>query len=111
VEPVFLQGPFPKDALTHELIEHDDCGGVSKRYPVHPVEESHRKRPLAELAGGNHLVVDQIRRHARQGQIAALLSNDLVPRSKRDAVGEPFDGHRIAVAHMRGDRRAHVNKL
>ena len=71
-----------------------------------PAEDQLRGAPC-----GNHLVVDQIGRHARQRQVAALLSNDLVPCGKRDAVRESFDGHRIAVVHMRGDRRAHVHKL
>ena len=59
----------------------------------------------------DHLVVDKIGCHSRQGQIAALLPNDLVPRSERDAVSEPFNGDGIAIVHMRGDRRAHINEL
>ena len=62
-------------------------------------------------ACSDHLVVHQIGRHSRQRQIASPLSNDLVPGRKRDAVGEPFDCHRIAVVHMRGDRRVHINEL
>jgi hypothetical protein len=66
---------------------------------------------LLGAACGNHLVVDKIGRHSRQGQIAALLSNDLVTSRKRDAVGEPLNGNGVAVVHMRGDRRTHVDEF
>ena len=69
------------------------------------------KDQLLGAACSDHLVVHEIGRHSRQRQIASPLSNDLVPRGKRDAVGKSFNCHRIAVVHMRGDRRVHINEL
>ena len=60
---------------------------------------------------GNHLVVDEIRCHAGERQVATLLADDLVPRSERDAVGESFDCNRIAVVDVRGDRVVHAVEL
>ena len=67
-----------------------------------------------ELAGdarGDHLVVDDVRRHAGQGQVAPALADDLVPGREADEVGEALDGHGVAVAHEVGDRVAHRRDL
>ena len=62
---------------------------------------------LLRAARRNHLVVDQVRRQAAQGQVAAPLANDLVTCGKRDQVGEPFDHDDVAVAHVPRDGILH----
>ena len=66
---------------------------------------------LRGAAGGDHLVVDEVGCHAGQGEVAALLSNDLVTGCKRDAVREPLNGNGVTVVHMRGNGRAHVDEF
>ena len=60
-----------------------------------------------ELAGGAHpdqLVVDQVRRHPDQRQVAPSLPDQLVPRGLGNEVREPFEGDGIPVANELGDR-------
>ena len=63
-----------------------------------------------ELAGDacrDHLVVDHVRRHPRQGQVASALADDLVACRERDEMREAFDRDRVAVAHDVADRVGH----
>ena len=48
----------------------------------------------------DHLVVNQIRSHANQREVAPPLANQLVPRGKRYQVRESFQRHGIAVVHQ-----------
>ena len=50
------------------------------------------------------MIVDQIGRHADQGQIAAALPDNLVTRGKRNQVSEALQGDDIAVANDFLDR-------
>ncbi len=70
-----------------------------------------REDELARDAGGDHLVVDQIRRQATQGQVALALANDLVSRGESNEVREALDRDGIAVAHQLTDRVAHRRNL
>ena len=55
------------------------------------------KNDLAGAAGRHHLIVDQVRRGARQHQVLAPLADDLMPGGKGDQVGKPGGVHAIAV--------------
>ena len=66
---------------------------------------------LAGDAGRDHLVVDEVGRHARQGQVALALADDLVPGGEADEVREALDGHGVAVADEVRDRVAHRGDL
>ena len=65
-----------------------------------------REGQLARAAHADHLVVDQVRRHADQVQVAPALADDLVPGGERDQVGEAFQRDARAVGDVRGDRLA-----
>ncbi|MNP62146.1 hypothetical protein D3C76_1573980 [compost metagenome] len=52
---------------------------------------------LAGATGADQLVVDQVRSHAHQGQVALALTDDLVAGGSRDQVGETFEGDGIAI--------------
>jgi len=58
-----------------------------------------REDQLRHAARANHLVVDDVRRQAHHGQVAAPLTDDLVPRGERDEMREPLEGKTVAVAH------------
>ena len=58
---------------------------------------------LARASAADHLVVEQVRGHADQGQIAALLADNLVTGGERNQVGEAFERHRVAVVDEFGD--------
>ena len=64
------------------------------------------EREPARAAHADHLVVDQVRRHAHEVQVATTLPDDLVPGRERDQVREAFERDAGAVAHVRGDRLA-----
>ena len=66
---------------------------------------------LAGHAGADHLVVDDVRRHARQRQVALPLADDLVAGREADEVREALDGHGVAVADQVRDRVAHGGDL
>jgi hypothetical protein len=70
---------------------------------VAQVTEDH----LARDASGNHLVVDQVGRHANQRQLALALADDLVAGGEADKAGETLDRHRHAVVNIGGDRFSH----
>ena len=55
-------------------------------------------------AHADHLVVDEIGRHADEVQILAALPDDLVTRRERNQVREPFERNALAVAHVALDR-------
>src|SRR5262249_34296861 len=59
---------------------------------------------LAHAAHPDHLVVDQVGRHADERQLAFLLADDLVPGGERDQVGEALQGDRHAILNVGGDR-------
>ena len=66
-----------------------------------------REDELAGHAGADHLVVDDVRRQARQGQVALALADDLVAGREADEVREALDGDGVAVAHELGDGVVH----
>ena len=74
------------------------------------IAEPAEDQPL-RTSGRHHLVVDQIRCHPSEGQVATPLSDDLVPCGEGDAVSEAFDGNGVAVVDVRGDRVAHAAEL
>jgi len=78
-----------------EAVERSDAGVPAPR------EDDPPGAPHSD-----HLVVDQIRSHPDEGQVAAPLPDDLVPGSERDEVGEPLHRDDVAIAHVRGDRVA-----
>ena len=52
----------------------------------------------------NHLVIDHVRRHANQRQIAASLADDLVSGGKADESGKAFNRHRQVILDILGNR-------
>jgi len=54
-------------------------------------------------SGPDDLVVDHIRGHPDQREVAALLPDQLLSRRERDEVGEALHGHGVAVLDGRGD--------
>ncbi len=66
---------------------------------------------LSGRAGRNHLVVDQVRREAGQGQVALTLPDDLVPGGEADQMREAFDGDDVTVVDEGGDGVAHRRDL
>ena len=66
---------------------------------------------LPGAAGGDHLVVDEIRRQPAERQVALPLADDLVPGGEPDEVGEALDDDGRAVVDMALDRLAHRDEL
>jgi len=66
-----------------------------------------RERRLSRTAGGDQLIVDQIRRGPDQLEIAFLLSDDLVSRGERDKMGEPCEIDTITVGDAVADGVVH----
>src|SRR5262249_37913510 len=68
-----------------------------------------REDEFARAPAADHLVVEQIGRHADERQLADALADDLVTSRKRNEMREPFEGHGRALAHEGGDgvREAH----
>jgi hypothetical protein len=58
-----------------------------------------REDQLARAASPDELVVDDVRGHPDEGQIAPPLPDHFAPGGERDEVCETFHGHRIAVVH------------
>ena len=54
---------------------------------------------LLDGAGADQLVVDQVRRHAHQRQLLAVLADGLVTSGVGDQVREALERGRIAVAN------------
>ena len=59
---------------------------------------------LARAAGADQLVVDDVRRHPHERQIALALADDLLPRGDGDQVGEALERDGVAVVDEVGDR-------
>ena len=59
------------------------------------------ERQLARAAHADQLVVDQVRRHADQVQVAPALADDLVAGRERDQVREAFQRDARAVGDVR----------
>ncbi len=51
--------------------------------------------------GANHLVVDHVRRHAYQREMASTLADNLMAGRKRNQMGEPLQSHTLAILHER----------
>ena len=60
-----------------------------------------REHQLARAAAADHLVVEQVRRHPNERQIADPLADDLVTGRERDQVRETFERNAIAGPHER----------
>ena len=56
-----------------------------------------RKDDLAGAAGGDHLIVDQVRRSPCQRQVLTTLADDLMAGGERDEVGEAGGVDQIAI--------------
>ena len=63
-----------------------------------------REDELARAAHADHLIVDQIGRHAHQREVALALPDDLVPRGEGDEVREALERDGAAVVDVGGDR-------
>src|SRR5712692_2493874 len=61
------------------------------------------KRQCAGTTSTNQLIVDQVRRHPDQMQIAFFLAQDLVPGSERNQMGKAFQRDALAVMDMLSD--------
>ena len=59
---------------------------------------------LVDGAHADQLVVDQVRRHAADGQVLAALADDLMAGGEGDEVGEALHRDGIAVAEIGLDR-------
>src|ERR1700730_14290380 len=62
------------------------------------------KSQSARAPHPDHLVIDQVRRHADEMEVAPLLSDDLVPGGVRDEMCESFQGNTLPVMHVAPDR-------
>jgi hypothetical protein len=56
------------------------------------------KNQFRGTARADELIVNEVRRHAHQGEIAPPLADDFVSGGKRDQMGEALQRHHIAVA-------------
>jgi hypothetical protein len=79
--------------------------------PTHSGISQPGEHQLAGDAGGDHLVIDHIRRHPGERQVALPLADDLVARREADQVGEALDRDRVPVPDEVGDRVAHRGDL
>jgi hypothetical protein len=70
-----------------------------------------REDQLPGAAHADELVVDHVRRHPHERQVALALTDHLVPGRERDQVGEPFHRHDVPVPHVRGDGVAQARRL
>ena len=62
------------------------------------------KLELGRASGADQLIVDEVRGHADQGQVAPPLADDLVARREGDQVRESFERHHVAVVYRIPDR-------
>ena len=73
------------------------------------------KRAYARIAGpgedqagsaahADHLIVDEVGRHADKGETAAALADKFVARGKGDQVSESLKRNGVAVVDKSGDR-------
>jgi hypothetical protein len=70
-----------------------------------------REDELPGAAGGDQLVVDEVRREPGQGQVTPALADDLVASGERDEVGEALDRDQVAVVDVGRDRLAQRDDL
>ncbi len=76
-----------------------------------------REHQLARAAAPDHLVVQEVRRHAHERQIGNALPDDLVPGGKRDEVGKTLERDALAGTHESRDgvgkrrERAHASSV
>ena len=63
-----------------------------------------RERQRAGAAGADHLVVDEVGRHADQVKVFPPLPDEFVARGERDQVREALHGHALAVADVPRER-------
>ena len=73
-------------------------GPASTVQPAHPRIAAVGEHQPARHAHPDHLVVQQIRRHPDQLELASTLSQYLVARGERDQVREPLERHAVAIA-------------
>src|SRR4051812_6089504 len=64
---------------------------------------------LSGAAGGDHLVVYEVRRESAECEVAPALPDDFVAGRETDEVGEAFDHDDIAIVHVGGDRIAQAD--
>ena len=62
-----------------------------------------RENELCRTAAANHLVVEQIGRHAHERQVGYPLTDDLVPGGKRNQVSEAFERDCLPWPHVACD--------
>ena len=78
--------------------------GVAKAVQrSHPGIAAVGEHQLAGRPHPDHLVIEDVRRHPDELQIAAPLTKDLVAGGKRDQVGEALDGDGVAIVNDLGD--------
>jgi hypothetical protein len=58
------------------------------------------KREGARTTSANQLIVNQVRRHPDQMQIALFLAQDLVPSSERNQMSEAFQRDALAIVDV-----------
>ena len=90
--PAWLCSSSSQRARPAVLARRRGTGAATRRRVAAPGEDQ-----LAGAAGADQLVVDDVRGHPDQRQVAPALPDDLVPGGERDEVGEPLQGHRVAV--------------
>jgi hypothetical protein len=64
-----------------------------------------REDQFLHASCANQLVIDQVRREADSGQIFLALPDDLLTGSEWNEMSETFEGDRVAVMNMLGNRR------
>ena len=62
---------------------------------------------LLRAAGGDHLIVDQVRCQTAEGKVPAPLANDFMSGGKVDEMRETLDHHGVTVPDMGGDGVLH----
>ena len=78
-------------------------GVAEARQRAHAGVAAPREDQLPGAAGADQLVVEQVRRHADEREVADPLPDDLVAGGERDQMGEAFQGHAVARCHEAGD--------
>ena len=86
---VLLQRQRPRPAVLHRVPE-----AVQRADARIPAPREHEPR---RAAGADQLIVDDVRRHPHERQVATLLPNHLVARGERNQVGEALHGDGVAI--------------
>ena len=89
------------------------CSSISSARRLHGLAEAVQRADarvaapgedqLARAAGADQLVVDDVRGHPHQRQVALALADDLLPGGDRDQVGEALQRDGVAVMDEVGD--------